>query len=182
MVVLPVPGGPHKMMECGRPAATMRPKGPSGGPSKWSWPTTSARALGRKRSARGPWNIRRGQTAETFKKDRACDSFSSPRKFPQSARGFRYIVCRPRKTGNLAQTTGLKERTHARLLSVACLALLLYCWTVPAAAQMLVGAARIPASDARDFPVWRDPGRFSAPAWRWFQAAGARSAIIILAS
>ena len=30
MVVLPVPGGPHRMMEWGRPFATIRPSGPSG--------------------------------------------------------------------------------------------------------------------------------------------------------
>ena len=52
MVVLPHPGGPHRIMDDKRPAATMRPSGPSG-PSRWSWPTTSARVCGRRRSANG---------------------------------------------------------------------------------------------------------------------------------
>ena len=30
IVVLPVPGGPHRIIEAGRPAAIMRPSGPSG--------------------------------------------------------------------------------------------------------------------------------------------------------
>src|SRR5690606_10898772 len=52
IVVLPQPGGPHRISEARRPERTMRPIGPSGA-SRWFWPTTSASACGRRRSARG---------------------------------------------------------------------------------------------------------------------------------
>ena len=52
MVVLPVPGGPHRIIEASRCASAMRRIGPSG-PSRWSWPTTSSSDCGRSRSARG---------------------------------------------------------------------------------------------------------------------------------
>ena len=52
MLVFPVPGGPHRIIEARRPAATIRPIAPSG-PVRCSWPTTSARVLGRRRSASG---------------------------------------------------------------------------------------------------------------------------------
>src|SRR3546814_2962466 len=52
IVVLPVPGGPQRMIDDNCPAATMRPIAPSG-PVRCSCPTTSARLLGRSRSARG---------------------------------------------------------------------------------------------------------------------------------
>src|SRR3546814_5013771 len=56
MVVLPQPGGPQRMSEASRPEPTMRPTGPSGA-SRWSCPTTSSSACGRRRSAsgRGAW-------------------------------------------------------------------------------------------------------------------------------
>ena len=52
MVVLPVPGGPHRMQLCGWPdSKAMRNGMPS--PSRCCWPTTSASACGRSRSASG---------------------------------------------------------------------------------------------------------------------------------
>ena len=53
MLVLPVPGGPHRIIDDRRPAATIRPIAPSG-PVRCSWPDDLARALrGRSRSASG---------------------------------------------------------------------------------------------------------------------------------
>ncbi len=52
MVVLPTPGGPHRISEDSRPAAAMRPIGPSG-PSKCAGPTPSSSRRGRSRSASG---------------------------------------------------------------------------------------------------------------------------------
>src|SRR5580704_17171267 len=52
MVVLPVPGGPQRIIDDRRCAAAIRRIGPSG-PSRWSWPTTSSRLCGRSRSASG---------------------------------------------------------------------------------------------------------------------------------
>ncbi|MDT4846980.1 hypothetical protein FQZ97_810250 [compost metagenome] len=54
MVVLPVPGGPQRMQECGWPdSKAMRSDMP--GPSRCCWPITSPSVLGRRRSARGWW-------------------------------------------------------------------------------------------------------------------------------
>ncbi len=51
-VVLPTPGGPQKIIECGLPAASATASGlPS--PRRWRWPTTSSTRLGRNRSASG---------------------------------------------------------------------------------------------------------------------------------
>src|SRR6185437_2372679 len=52
MVVLPVPGGPQRIIDDRRCACAMRRIGPSG-PKRWSWPTTSSRLWGRSRSASG---------------------------------------------------------------------------------------------------------------------------------
>ena len=54
MVVLPTPGGPHKMQLCGWPDsnATLSAM-PS--PNKCRWPMTSPSVRGRRRSARGMW-------------------------------------------------------------------------------------------------------------------------------
>lgn len=52
MVVLPVPGGPQRIIDANRPSATMRPMGPSG-PTMWSCPITSSSVEGRNRSASG---------------------------------------------------------------------------------------------------------------------------------
>ena len=52
MLVLPVPGGPHRIIEESLPAATMRPIAPSS-PVRCSCPTISARLAGRSRSASG---------------------------------------------------------------------------------------------------------------------------------
>jgi hypothetical protein len=52
MVVLPTPGGPQRISEESEPRASMRVSVPAG-PSRWSWPTTSASARGRSRSASG---------------------------------------------------------------------------------------------------------------------------------
>ena len=54
MVVLPTPGGPHRMQLCGWPDSNAtRSAMPS--PSKCCWPMTSPRFWGRRRSARGIW-------------------------------------------------------------------------------------------------------------------------------
>ena len=55
-VVLPLPGGPQRMIEPSWPRANIRPSGVSG-PSRWSWPTSSSSARGRSRSASG-WPAR----------------------------------------------------------------------------------------------------------------------------
>jgi replication-associated recombination protein RarA len=52
MLVLPVPGGPHRIMLASLPAATMRPIAPSG-PVRCSCPMISSRPRGRSRSASG---------------------------------------------------------------------------------------------------------------------------------
>ena len=51
-VVLPTPGGPHKIMEAGRPASIILRIMPFG-PTRWSCPTYSSSVLGRRRSAKG---------------------------------------------------------------------------------------------------------------------------------
>ena len=52
-VVLPVPGGPQRIMEWSRPASSdWRNTLP--GPMRWPWPTTSSSVRGRIRSASGP--------------------------------------------------------------------------------------------------------------------------------
>ena len=52
MVVLPVPGGPHKMIDPKLPCASIIRNRPSG-PNKLSCPTTSSSVLGRNNSASG---------------------------------------------------------------------------------------------------------------------------------
>ena len=52
MLVFPVPGGPHRIIEASLPAATILPIAPSG-PVRCSWPTTSSSDFGRNRSASG---------------------------------------------------------------------------------------------------------------------------------
>ena len=52
IVVLPLPGGPHRMIDGSAPAASIRLSILSG-PSRCSWPTTSSRLRGRIRSANG---------------------------------------------------------------------------------------------------------------------------------
>ena len=52
MVVLPVPGGPHRISEASLPAATMRPIAPCG-PVRCACPTTSPSVAGRSSSASG---------------------------------------------------------------------------------------------------------------------------------
>ena len=52
MVVLPTPGGPHRISEDKDRAASIAPKGPSA-PNTCSWPMTSDRLRGRSRSASG---------------------------------------------------------------------------------------------------------------------------------
>ncbi len=52
MLVLPVPGGPHRIIDDNLPAATMRPIAPSG-PVRCSCPTTSSSPRGRSLSASG---------------------------------------------------------------------------------------------------------------------------------
>src|SRR5690606_4474458 len=51
-VVLPTPGGPQKIMECGRPDSKATGKGLPA-PSRWRWPITSSMCRGRSRSASG---------------------------------------------------------------------------------------------------------------------------------
>src|SRR5689334_18603727 len=52
MVVLPEPGGPHRIIECRRCAATISDSSLPG-PRRCSWPTTSSRLCGRILSASG---------------------------------------------------------------------------------------------------------------------------------
>src|SRR5205807_407491 len=52
IVVLPVPGGPHRTIECGAPEASETRSGAWGAVS-WGWPTTSSSVRGRIRSASG---------------------------------------------------------------------------------------------------------------------------------
>ena len=51
-VVLPVPGGPHRIIECSRPDSKATRSGLPG-PSRWRWPITSSSVFGRSRSASG---------------------------------------------------------------------------------------------------------------------------------
>ncbi|CFV94374.1 Uncharacterised protein [Bordetella pertussis] len=51
-VVLPTPGGPQKIIECGRPESNATRSGLSG-PSRCDCPTTSDSVRGRRRSASG---------------------------------------------------------------------------------------------------------------------------------
>src|SRR5438105_8310867 len=51
-VVLPEPGGPHRIIECGLPDANATASGLPAA-SRCRWPMTSANALGRNRSASG---------------------------------------------------------------------------------------------------------------------------------
>ena len=51
-VVLPTPGGPHRIIECGRPDSNATRSGLPG-PSKCGCPTTSSIVRGRMRSASG---------------------------------------------------------------------------------------------------------------------------------
>ena len=51
-VVLPTPGGPHKIIECGLPEANARLSGLPAA-NKWVWPITSSIVFGRKASANG---------------------------------------------------------------------------------------------------------------------------------
>src|SRR5262245_50821308 len=51
-VVLPTPGGPHRIIECGRPDSNATRSGLPG-PSRCAWPITSSMVRGRMRSARG---------------------------------------------------------------------------------------------------------------------------------
>src|SRR5581483_4346424 len=52
MVVLPEPGGPHRIIECGRPDSKAKRSGVPG-PSRCSCPTTSSSVFGRSASASG---------------------------------------------------------------------------------------------------------------------------------
>ena len=52
MVVLPQPGGPHRIIDANCLWASIRPSGASGA-NRWSWPTTSVNVPDRKRSAKG---------------------------------------------------------------------------------------------------------------------------------
>ena len=66
MLVLPVPGGPHRIIEASLPAATIRPIAPSG-PVRCSCPTTSssdvrAQPVGERRIGRAA-RRRRGRAA-----------------------------------------------------------------------------------------------------------------------
>ena len=77
MVVLPLPGGPHRIIEASRSWITMRPIGPSS-PRRWSWPRTSERDAGLSLSANGrgaassnnPLELRRPANASTVDLDR----------------------------------------------------------------------------------------------------------------
>src|SRR5256885_16678704 len=51
-VVLPTPGGPHRIIECGLPESKARRRGLPG-ERRCSWPTNSSSDLGRKASASG---------------------------------------------------------------------------------------------------------------------------------
>src|SRR5262249_54673150 len=52
IVVLPVPGGPQRIIECSLPSSSARRR-TFPGPTRWACPTTSSRLRGRIRSARG---------------------------------------------------------------------------------------------------------------------------------
>ncbi len=52
IVVLPEPGGPHRIIEGRRPPSTSRRSG-AFGPRRCAWPTTSSSVRGRMRAARG---------------------------------------------------------------------------------------------------------------------------------
>src|SRR5262249_4472471 len=61
-VVLPDPGGPQRIIECGLPDANATASGLPGARS-WRWPTTSARPFGRMRPASGVAGVSSGERA-----------------------------------------------------------------------------------------------------------------------
>ena len=62
MVVLPVPGGPHRITDDSR-SASMRTRSGLPEPSRCCWPTTSSSDRGRSRAASGARRARRSSTA-----------------------------------------------------------------------------------------------------------------------
>ena len=62
IVVLPTPGGPQRIMECGRRFSNATRSG-APGPKSFFWPMTSSKVCGRMRSAKG-FSI--GSAAECF--------------------------------------------------------------------------------------------------------------------
>src|SRR5215510_6759179 len=62
-VVLPTPGGPHRIIECGLPASSARRSG-FPGPSRCRCPTTSSSDFGRIASARGGTGARAGKRSD----------------------------------------------------------------------------------------------------------------------
>ena len=61
-VVVPVPGGPHRIIEPTRSSSIARRSGRPG-PTSDSWPTTSSRSSGRRRSGSGATRRRRSSAA-----------------------------------------------------------------------------------------------------------------------
>ena len=61
-VVLPVPGGPHRITEDSRSASISSRSGRPG-PIRWSWPTISSRVRGRSRAASGARRLSRSAAA-----------------------------------------------------------------------------------------------------------------------
>src|SRR5512135_1833919 len=68
-VVLPTPGGPHRIIECSLPESNASRSGLPA-PSRCVWPTTSARLRGRNRSASGARGSRAGSGASVG--NRSC--------------------------------------------------------------------------------------------------------------
>src|SRR5262249_13730783 len=62
-VVLPTPGGPHSIIECGLPASNARRSG-FPGPSRCRCPTTSSSDFGRIASASGGTGVRAGKRSD----------------------------------------------------------------------------------------------------------------------
>ena len=83
-VVLPTPGGPHRIIECSRPDSKATRSGLPG-PSRCCWPITSSSVLGRRRSASGAAvvgeaELERGlrHVAESVGEEGRSDSAATP--------------------------------------------------------------------------------------------------------
>src|ERR1700724_2564531 len=117
-VVLPVPGGPQNTSEPSERVTSMRVSAPSG-PSRWSWPTTSASFSGRNLSASGR-GASRSRPAAAKRRGLAAGFLAMTQRWPRSgltASGWSQIEARRRlsarrKSGCRRQGERDTDRDH----------------------------------------------------------------------
>src|SRR5206468_2134294 len=103
-VVLPVPGGPQRIMECRRPSSSARRR-TFPGPIRCCWPTTSSRPRGRIRSASGAGGEIPGDAGVSNRSTRKVYAAGGALTLPSPLRG----------TGGLGEGGGeIEERCDAR--------------------------------------------------------------------